>query len=142
MAEAEAGAHCSREQITARLADYIAAELGWTEPEDRDNAAENATLAVDGLVDSADLFPSDRWDEDCHQCTRRIGDHTVDGRCPPEVTGYVVLTTQADGTLAADWEDGEVHVDQAAAGAMLVAARCSVGQHAAVLGVVFQVADG
>lgn len=138
---AEAGAHCSREQITARLADYIAAELGWTEPEDRDNAAENATLAVDGLVDSADLFPSDRWDEDCHQCTRRIGDHTVDGRCPPEVTGYVVLTTQADGTLDADW-DGEVHATQAAADAALADAHRELGADAAVLGVVFQVAGG
>jgi hypothetical protein len=25
---------------------------------------------------------SDRWDEDCHVCGKRIGDHTADGRHP------------------------------------------------------------
>lgn len=37
---------------------------------------------VEALVAAAVLFPEERWDEDCHACERRIGDHTVDGRCP------------------------------------------------------------
>lgn len=44
--------------------------------------AASAGDIVDTLVGMVVLFPSDRWDEDCHKCERRIGDHTIDGRCP------------------------------------------------------------
>jgi hypothetical protein len=37
---------------------------------------------IDALVGMAILVLPDRWDEECHRCERRIGDHTVDGRCP------------------------------------------------------------
>lgn len=37
---------------------------------------------VDALVDLSVLVLPDRWDEECHACERRVGDHLLDGRCP------------------------------------------------------------
>lgn len=60
------------------LLDAVAEECGWTEPEQL-SAVEDV---LDALVGMVVLLLPDRWDEDCHRCERRIGDHTVDGRCP------------------------------------------------------------
>jgi hypothetical protein len=62
----------------AMLLDAVAEECRWSEPEQL-AAVEDV---LDALVGMAVLVPSDRWDDDCHRCERRIGDHTVDGRCP------------------------------------------------------------
>lgn len=37
---------------------------------------------VDALVDLSILVLPERFDEECHACERRVGDHAVDGRCP------------------------------------------------------------
>lgn len=68
--------------IASRLADGLADEWGWSEPEDRAQALSTAETVVDLLVDSADLMPSDRWDEVCHDCGALVGDHLVRGGCP------------------------------------------------------------
>ena len=48
-------------------------------------AAEAPSLAevsLDALSGAAAFFPSGRWEELCHRCDLRVGDHRVDGRCP------------------------------------------------------------
>lgn len=48
-----------------------------------DDAAEALVeAALDALVEMSLLVPSERWDEECHRCESRVGDHTLDGRCP------------------------------------------------------------
>jgi hypothetical protein len=62
----------------ATLLDSVAEECGWNETAELVVAED----VLDALVGMAVLLLPDRWDEDCHRCERRIGDHTVDGRCP------------------------------------------------------------
>lgn len=62
----------------AAVLDAVAEECDWTEV-DQLGAVEDV---IDALVGMAILVLPDRWDEECHRCERRIGDHTVDGRCP------------------------------------------------------------
>lgn len=48
-------------------------------------AAEAPSLAevsLDALSGMSTFFPSGRWEELCHRCDVRVGDHRVDGRCP------------------------------------------------------------
>jgi hypothetical protein len=47
-----------------------------------DEARSVVEATLEALVGMAVLFPPTRWDEECHRCERRIGDHTLDGRCP------------------------------------------------------------
>jgi hypothetical protein len=49
---------------------------------DDDESRAVVDAALSALVGMAALIPNSRWDEQCHQCEVRIGDHTVDGRCP------------------------------------------------------------
>jgi hypothetical protein len=70
----------ARKQIVDRLADHIADENGWGKA-DFVTALENAEQAIDFLIADCSLFPSDRWDEQCHRCEKPIGEHLVDGRC-------------------------------------------------------------
>lgn len=53
---------------------------------------EQAVCAVDALIGSCHIFPSERWDEDCHDCEQPIRDHRVDGRCPEPVQNAGVET--------------------------------------------------
>ena len=62
----------------ATLLGAVAEECDWAD-------AERLALVedvLDTLVGMAMLVLPDRWDENCHRCEGRIGDHTVDGRCP------------------------------------------------------------
>ena len=73
-----------RSSIVERVAYHLANEYGAETAEDADVARRYAEDAVDALIGDATLFPTERWDEDCHRCEQRIGDHLVDGRCPPD----------------------------------------------------------
>lgn len=73
----------AQHEIVERLADHLADEHGWTTcAEDREMATANAEEAIDFLIGDGVIYPEERWDEDCHACEQRIGDHLVDGRCP------------------------------------------------------------
>lgn len=62
----------------AALVDAVTEECGWSGAE-QVSAAEDI---LDALVGMTVLVLPDRWDEECHRCERRTGDHTIDGRCP------------------------------------------------------------
>jgi hypothetical protein len=64
-------------EVMASLNEDIYGSLG-----DIEDIYEQAVCAVDALVASQHVFPSDRWDEECHKCEQPIRDHRVDGRCP------------------------------------------------------------
>lgn len=67
------------ESLLAELAETVANEA-------LDDRREVTVVLVesvlDALVDMSLLLLPDRWDEECHACERRVGDHTVEGRCP------------------------------------------------------------
>ena len=74
--------YMARGAIVERLAIFLADEHGAECADDLEVAREQAEEAVDVLIEDGAIFASERWDEDCHRCERRIGDHFVDGRCP------------------------------------------------------------
>lgn len=41
-----------------------------------------AEYAIEFLTGLGIIMPAERWDEQCHACEARIGDHLVSGRCP------------------------------------------------------------
>jgi hypothetical protein len=49
---------------------------------DIDQTRSVVEAALDALIGMAVLMPPPRWEEDCHRCEERIGDHAIDGRCP------------------------------------------------------------
>ncbi len=63
----------SREHLESIVQDALTVDL---------MGQDLAEHIVDELVNSAAVMPTERWDEECHRCDQRIGDHTVDGRCP------------------------------------------------------------
>lgn len=74
--------YMARGRIVDSLTQTIAQDSGWEEPDDVAMAAETAELVVDALIEDLVIWPSERWDEQCHDCEKRIGDHLIDGRCP------------------------------------------------------------
>lgn len=64
----------------------LAAVLGECAEELFDVPPHSVTAIVettlDVLIGSALLVPSSRWNDDCHRCELRLGDHLLDGRCP------------------------------------------------------------
>jgi hypothetical protein len=86
----------SRQMTVLRIANGLTSEHGDGWPDM--TALDVATAVVDLLVDDATVMPSERWDEDCHRCEKRIGDHLVDGRCPPGETIVVTHWRAVDHT--------------------------------------------
>jgi hypothetical protein len=74
--------YMARGRIVESLTQTIAHENGWDDPVDAAQAFNIAETFVDALIEDLVIWPSERWDEQCHDCEHRIGDHTVDGRCP------------------------------------------------------------
>lgn len=52
------------------------------EPADIDGDAALEEILTEAVERCADLHGQDRWEDDCHGCGFRVGDHTTDGRCP------------------------------------------------------------
>ena len=52
------------------------------EPADIDGDAAYEEILTEAVERCADLHGQDRWEDDCHGCGFRVGDHTTDGRCP------------------------------------------------------------
>lgn len=72
----------ARGRIVEGLTQAIADDFGWEDPDDVDQARSTAETVVDALIEGLVIWPSERWDEDCHDCEQRVGDHPFDGRCP------------------------------------------------------------
>lgn len=72
----------ARQRIIDHLTTAIADQNGWDHPDDVEGGREQAEQVLDLLTEDVVIFTSERWDESCHRCEQRIGDHTVDGRCP------------------------------------------------------------
>ena len=56
------------------------------EPADIDGDAALEEILTEAVERCADLHGQDRWEDDCHGCGFRVGDHTTDGRCPAPAT--------------------------------------------------------
>ena len=65
-----------------RIVDACCRMLGC-EPADIDGDAAYEEILTEAVERCADLHGQDRWEDDCHGCGFRVGDHTTDGRCPP-----------------------------------------------------------
>lgn len=68
------------EDVVARALCEIEETTGFLGTDDQ---AEQVTQA---LIGDRIVFERDEWDNECHRCEARIGDHTIDGRCPDQVS--------------------------------------------------------
>lgn len=68
------------ELCTRALADEHGTEND--EPDQLEYCRTDARIILDELVDSLALFTADRWDELCHSCEQRTGEHTLEGAHP------------------------------------------------------------
>lgn len=64
---------------------------------------DQASAAVDALVDAAFLFPAERFDEECNSCGKRIRDHLVDGRCPTVAPGDIRSISPLSPAMDFEW---------------------------------------
>lgn len=96
MADTPTRDECVRTVMTA---------LDELEKADVEALFDQATVAIDALVDAVLLIPAERFDEDCHTCERLMRDHFVDGRCPTIVDD--ARSVHALGTIEHRWQPEE-----------------------------------